>query len=123
MSDVHEHHDTDKRHLVAIARSELSIRRARLSAFGPGWTGDSWWDILLVLYVERSGRGVDSGVLADQAGQSLALADRWLAILLAEGYVTRCETLSDDGRAVFKLSLNGCVKVEQCLAGDGEYRP
>jgi hypothetical protein len=122
MSDAHEKADANKTHLIAVARSELGIRRARLAAFGPGWAGDPWWDILLVLYVERSGRGIDSWSLAGHVGQSLNLADRWLEILQAEGFVRRYGGSADAEIAIFELSPRGCGKVEQCLLGNGDFR-
>lgn len=122
MSDAQENVDANKIHLIAVARSELGIRRARLAAFGPGWAGDPWWDIMLVLYVERSGRGIDSWSLAGHAGQSLNLAGRWLEILQAEGFVRRYATAGSAESAIFELSPRGCSKVEQCLLGNGDFR-
>lgn len=123
MSIVSKQDDVDNIHLMAVARSELGIRRARLAAFGPGWAGDSWWDILLVLYVERSGRGIDIWSLAGHAGQSLSLAERWLEILKIEGFVQYCAASTDAEVRTFELSSRGCAKVERCLVGNGEYRP
>ena len=122
MSDAQENVDANKIHLIAVARSELGIRRARLAVFGPGWAGDPWWDIMLVLYVERSGRGIDSWSLAGHAGQSLNLAGRWLEILQAEGFVRRYAASADAEIATFDLSPRGRAKVEQCLLGNGDFR-
>ena len=48
--------------------------------------------------------------------------DRWLEILQAEGFVRRYATSADAEIAIFELSPRGCVKVEQCLLGNGDFR-
>ena len=122
MSVTSQHNDPDVIQLIAAARSELGIRRARLAAFGPSWVGDVWWDILLVLFTERSG-GIDPWTLAGRTGQSFAVTDRWLEILRVEGFVQCCPATSDMEVRLFEISFCGGTKVEQCLLGNSIYGP
>jgi len=98
----------------ALARLELQLRRARTAAFGSQWSGDSWWDIMLSLYLGGDCGPSDEWTIGVAVGQPIRTISRWLWILEAEGQVIR-RAAALDHADVWALTPVGRNRVDQCL--------
>lgn len=106
------HVDDDR---SALARCELGIRRARFVGFGACWIGDSWWDILLLLYLADGADPYDIGNLAGRIGHAVGATERWLGILGAQGHVEQAAPNKYSAERGWILTNAGRLIVEHTL--------
>ncbi len=62
--------------------------------------GETAWDVLLLLYIERGGQRLTVGRLTDRVGAALTTVLRWLQFLETRGFIRR-EPHPNDARAIF----------------------
>lgn len=90
---------------VALAQWLLHARRSIGSAFDPGLFGDPAFDMLLDLFVhEEEGRAVCVSSACVGSGVPATTALRWLAILHADGFVSRTPDPADGRRVLLSLA-------------------
>jgi DNA-binding MarR family transcriptional regulator len=87
---------TSNPHILANrARQAFLERRRRIAIFGAGMFGESAWDMLLILYVEKDAQRQSIRGLAELAGIAKSTALRWLKALEARGFVQRTKHPTD----------------------------
>lgn len=103
--------------LLNRAREILADRKRRHEVFSKAMFGEPAWEMLLLLYILRSGTRQTIGRLGELAGASKSTALRWIEYLEQQRLVRR-ETHPTDKRAIFvELTEKAIESLEAYLSG------
>jgi DNA-binding MarR family transcriptional regulator len=97
----------DRQALAKRARQAFLDRRRRVAIFGSAMFGESGWDMLLILYVERDAERQTIGRLAELSGVAKSTALRWLRSLEADDLVRRTDHPTDRRTDFVELTKKG----------------
>lgn len=94
--------------LREIAISIFSARQRRLELFDKSLFGEPSWDLLLTLFIARSGSGPQSTTeLCRAAGVPLATGLRWMEHLRKQGLLQRVRSQDDARKSFVELTDHG----------------
>jgi DNA-binding MarR family transcriptional regulator len=95
-----------------IAKFALDLRKARSAAFPEDYFPGGSWDILLALdHAGRSRRQLQLADVADEAGIAPSIAQRYVDLLMTDGFLYQEEDPADHSKKYILLTDKGAKQM------------